>query len=43
VGQGFSKMLSMMNADHLSKYETAGGNFNHHGSSDGIPANELSK
>lgn len=42
VGQGFSKMLSMMNTDHLSKFDTGGQNFNH-GSADGIPVAEMSK
>ena len=35
VGQGFSKMLSMINPDQLSRYDNAGGNFNH-GSQEGL-------
>lgn len=34
VGQGFSKMLSMLNPDHVSKYE--GPTSAHHGSQEGI-------
>lgn len=37
VGQGFSKMLTMMNPDHLSKFEQPG--HQTHGSTDGIPSN----
>lgn len=36
VGQGFSKMLSMINPDQLSKFD--GGTHLHHGSQEGLPA-----